>query len=194
MGVTNCLFERVAVDLNDYYAPGSFSRFRNNLFYGGILTAAIYTNGTLCLKDNLFDHTAITNSGPGSIDHNYNGYVTNANRLSPNGSNDVVLNTSSVSYESGPLGRYYLPTSSAFINKGSLTNAGLAGLYHFVSTSDEVKETNSALNIGLHFVALDASGLPADSDHDSLADFLEDRNGNGIMDGVQTVRLTTTKP
>jgi hypothetical protein len=188
LGITNCLFERVAVDLNDYYANGSVSRFRNNLFFNGRFTPNIYnTNGTtLSLKDNVFDNTIITNTGPGSIGHNYNGYVTNASRLLPTGSNDVVLNTTGVGYEVGPLSRYYLPTNSSFINTGSLTNAGLAGLYHFASTADQVRETNSVLNLGLHFVALDASGMPIDSDMDSLADFLEDTNGDGLMSTGET--------
>ncbi len=39
------------------------------------------------------------------------------------------------------------------------------------------------VDIGYHYVALDTNGVPVDTDGDGLADYLEDRNGNGIYDG-----------
>jgi len=45
-----------------------------------------------------------------------------------------------------------------------------------------VKETNSVVDIGFHYVALDASGKPLDGDGDGLPDYFEDRNGNGTYD------------
>ena len=83
------------------------------------------------------------------------------------------------------LGNYYQPTNSAFTNAGSRT-ADLAGLYHYCTTTNQVKETNSVVDIGLHYVALDAYGNPQDFDGDGIYDFLEDLNGNGSVDSGET--------
>ena len=68
---------------------------------------------------------------------------------------------------------------------GSRT-ADLAGLYHFTTTTNQVKETNSVVDIGLHYAAVNASGQPIDSDSDGVPDYLEDSNGNGNPDSAET--------
>jgi hypothetical protein len=181
LGVTNCLFERVAVDLNDYYASSATSHFRNNLFLSGTFAPAIYHTGTLSVKDNVFDNTIISQSGSGAISHDYNGYVTNASRFNTNGSHDVVLNTTNVPYQTGPLSRYYLPADCAFTNRGSQT-ADISGLWHHTCTTNEVKETNSVVDLGWHLVAVDSNGSPFDTDGDGVPDAIEDYNGNGEHD------------
>jgi hypothetical protein len=45
-------------------------------------------------------------------------------------------------------------------------------------TTNQSKETNSVVDIGFHYIVLSA-GLPWDTDGDTLADYSEDRNGNG---------------
>jgi hypothetical protein len=98
-----------------------------------------------------------------------------------------VILSSSPDYDSSPLGHYYLPTSlTALINTGSVTNAGLVGLYHYTSCTNQVKETNSIVNISYHYVASDSNGVPLDTDGDTLADVLEDLNGNGTADAGET--------
>jgi hypothetical protein len=46
----------------------------------------------------------------------------------------------------------------------------------------EIKETNSTVSIGFHYVATDASGNPLDSNGDGIPDYLSDANGNGVVD------------
>ncbi|MCL5099258.1 MAG: glycoside hydrolase, partial [Candidatus Omnitrophica bacterium] len=43
----------------------------------------------------------------------------------------------------------------------------------------QTKETNSLVDIGLHYVALNGQNLPLDTDANGLPDYFEDRNGDG---------------
>jgi hypothetical protein len=45
-----------------------------------------------------------------------------------------------------------------------------------------VPETNSIVDIGYHYVAVDGYGNPLDANGDGIPDYLEDANGNGIYD------------
>ena len=71
-------------------------------------------------------------------------------------------------FASGPLGDYY-HGSTNLVDRGSLTNAALAGLYHHTTRTNQTKEANTRLDIGFHYVACDANGLPVDTDGDGLA-------------------------
>jgi hypothetical protein len=62
------------------------------------------------------------------------------------------------------------------------TNANLLGLYHFTTQTNQVKETNSVVDIGYHYVAVDANGNPIDTNSDGIPDYWEDANGNGLVD------------
>jgi hypothetical protein len=44
-----------------------------------------------------------------------------------------------------------------------------------------VRETNSVVDIGYHYVAVDAYAMPLDADGDNIPDYLEDANGNGVL-------------
>ena len=179
---TNCLFERVSTVLLAF--DSGTVGYRNCLFYRGKFDQFVYDTNNLVIKDTLFDQTDVV-QGWDSV-NDYNAYVTNKNRLTPNGAHDVIL-SSSPDYDSSPLGHYYLPTSlTALINTGSVTNAGLVGLYHYTSCTNQVKETNSIVNISYHYVASDSNGVPLDTDGDTLADVLEDLNGNGTADAGET--------
>jgi Regulator of chromosome condensation (RCC1) repeat/Bacterial TSP3 repeat len=74
-----------------------------------------------------------------------------------------------------------LPANSALINAGS-TTADLVGLYHFTTQTNQMKETNSPVDIGYHYVAVDGNGNPVDTDGDGIPDYIEDANGNGSYD------------
>jgi hypothetical protein len=128
LNVTNCLFQRVALTLNGIDYPLNPS-FRHNTFVGGTNHFVQEAEGAWTFKDNLFDGTGIYTNITG-FTHNYNAYTTNLARLLPHGANDVILTVSNVTYETGPLGHYYLPSTSALTNKGS-GNATNVGLYHF---------------------------------------------------------------
>jgi len=87
-----------------------------------------------------------------------------------------VVVTNGFNWQGSWLGNYYLPTNSTLINTGS-TNANLLGLYHFTSQTNQVKETNSVVDIGYHYVATDAYGNPLDSNSDGIPDYIEDGSG-----------------
>src|SRR5207249_2173556 len=121
----------------------------------------------------LFDKSAVSQGASVVLDHDWNGYVTNYTRFTnaTPGGHDVIL-SSSPAYESGALGNWYLPTNSALVNAGSLTNAGLGGLFFFGTSASGLAETNSPLDISMHYAA-----TSVDSDGDG-PDYLEDINGN----------------
>ena len=100
--------------------------------------------------------------------------------------NDIVQNGSTnISYQTSWLGRFYLPTNAVYSDKGN-TNANLLTLYHYTCTTNQVKETNSIVDIGFHYVAVDASGQPLDNDSDGIPDYQEDSNGNGSFDAGES--------
>jgi len=166
-----------------------------------ILQNCLSVNGTLelarsatqtpswTIQDGAFDHTATLfydgqNANPAYTFFDYNAFLTNQARLETNGANDVVV--TNFAWEVGPLGNYYQPSNSPLINVGGRT-ANLVGLYHYTVTTNlvsglEVKETNSVIDIGYHFVAVDSHGVPIDTNGDGIPDYLEDANGNGTVD------------
>ena len=72
------------------------------------------------------------------------------------------------------------------MDRGSLTNAALAGLYHFTTTTNQAKEQTTRLDLGRHYVAVDTNGKPIDTDGDGVPDYWEDRNGDGAATGDAT--------
>jgi hypothetical protein len=178
IGVTNNLFHRVDADF--VYYPGV--DLYNNLFKGADCYFERYASSNAwTIKDNSFDNTSIYQEGGESLINSNNAYINCATRLTPNAANDVVTN--SFTYHVGPLGKYYQPTNSALVDKGSITNAALAGLYHYSTATNAVKEANTIVDIGLHYVAANyATGVPLDYDGDGWGDWFEDTNGNGTHD------------
>jgi hypothetical protein len=136
------------------------------------------------IKDCAFDGTRIGQSGNSIKDFGTNAYLQGANQLSPAGGGNVIV--TNYNWQVGPLGRFYLLTNSPLIDAGSLMNAGERGLYHHTIRIDQVKETNGKLDIGYHYVAVDAYDNPYDADGDGIPDYLEDANGNGIVDSGET--------
>jgi hypothetical protein len=178
MNLTNCLFERVNGYV--YSADGNVPAVRNNTFFGGELGVGISTLTNMVIRDNLFDHTSLTNYLSQGYIGGWNAFVTNCNRLTPTNIHDVVL-SASPSYESGTFGSYYLPTNSILTNAGSVT-ANLVGLYHYTVLTNGLPETTNTVSIGYHYVAVDAIGNPLDTNSDGIPDYLEDANGNGLVD------------
>ncbi len=177
---TNCALDRV-----ESRFLGAVGNFQNNLFYGGSAVFAPAANN-FRVSDTLFDKTSIQQyETNGNVVNLYNGYVTNAAAqwLTNSSGNNAFTNT--FSYVQSGTERFYQPTNSLFIGRGS-TNANLLGFYHYtvLPPTDSVRETNSVVDIGFHRVAL-SGGLPVDSDGDGLADYLEDTNGDGNTDGTE---------
>ncbi len=192
LAVTNCLFQRVGTTLTGTGAMNT--SFMNNLFWNGVLTLHQGTNATVTVQNNLFDTVAIAETN--TTANSYNGYFSTT-ALSGSSGGDVTL--TNLTYQAGPLGNYYQPTNSLLINAGSVTNAGLAGFYHYTTTTNQVKEGTTPLDIGLHYIAVDGNGNPVDTDGDGVPDYIEDKNGNGGVDGSETnwllkVAITRPKP
>ena len=121
----------------------------------------------------------------------YNAYITNAYtttniRLTPTNSSDKLF-SAPFAYQSGPLGAYYQLTNSGLANVGT-TNATNVTLYHYTVTTNpsgatgwQIKETNSVVDIGYHYVATDQYGNPMDTDGDGLPDYLRTPMATGFM-------------
>jgi hypothetical protein len=131
-------------------------------------------------------------SNPTNTYYDYNAYTNATDPFPIGGSHDA--NSVSFNWQVGPLGRFYLPTNSVLIDVGH-TTADLVGLYHFTTQTNQVKETNSTVDIGYHYVAVDWSGNPIDSNGDGIPDYLQDVNGNGLWDvGLESGDWKTTGP
>jgi hypothetical protein len=180
LAVSNCLFRRVFDKVNDAYTNASLS-FYNSLFYAGELKIFHLNTGIYTFRDNFLDQTAITNlTNPIDVCRN-NAYVTtNFGVLLPE-NNDVIL-TNSPAFETGPFGIYYYPTNlTNLIHTGS-QSAPAAGLYHYTVTTNNAIEGTNIVSIGFHYVAVGTNGLPLDTNGDGIPDYLEDINGNGLVD------------
>jgi hypothetical protein len=179
--MTNCLMDRASIGANEGH-PGNELHFRNCTWHGGSLNlipsqTALPVSVTNCA----FDATSISvNLGklvnPG---FDYNAFTNGATKFPVGGAHDVLV--PSFDWQSSWLGNFYLPANSGLVDHGS-TNADLLGLYHFTTQTNQVKETNSYVDIGYHYVAADGSGNPNDIDGDGIPDYLEDTNGNGLID------------
>ncbi len=175
IALTNCVLDRVASLFR-----GSVGDFHNNLFHGGSAEFAPYGPSAYGVSNNVLDKTTISQIETGAaVGNDYNGYITNSTSqcLTNGGSHNTFTN--SFVYESGALGRFYQPTNSLFLGAGS-TNASLIGLYHFTVLTNNVKETNSIVDLGFHYISA-PNGVPSDQDGDGFIDYLEDADGDGVL-------------
>jgi hypothetical protein len=208
----NCVLERSTVSLNagyvDYYGNGvsvyqnplSVYLF-NNLFWQSSLGLGNYTLESvnpyfsyMAVRDNLFDTSTFSFGGDGAY-ANYMSVSNNAYYLTADGYpglNDLTL--TNLAYAVGPLGPWYIGSSSpSLINQGSrLASAIGLGLFHYTIQTNQVKEMNTIVDIGYHYVAVDANGKPWDSNGDGIPDYLQDANGNGHVDSGESAWLGLT--
>ena len=190
---TNCLFFRSGAGLWWNYAPANLS-VQNCTFIGGSLIADHISGDVwpVTVVDSAFDGTTIYMNaydfGTQGAYCDYNAFLTNADLTAVMGGHELT-NLISYNWQSGWLGHYYLPPNSPLIDKGS-TNANLLGLYHFTTQTNQVKEANSIVDIGYHYVATDNNGNPLDSNSDGIPDYIEDANGNGLVDNGESPWMT----
>ncbi|MCL5098227.1 MAG: hypothetical protein M1608_12010 [Candidatus Omnitrophica bacterium] len=184
LSFTNNLFQRFGLRLAQGYnndQTGVGLNMRNNLFYRGAALLADYI-GTFswAIYDNQFDSVDMTNSTvlPGTM--NYNGFI---NTPILGGTDGPLLLTNFV-YTTGPLGDYY-QSSTDMVDEGS-RGADDGGLYHYTTRTTQSEETDSQVDIGLHYVALNGQNLPVDTDADGLPDYFENRDGDGNHDATET--------
>ena len=187
---TNCLMDRVSLWQGADAAVGRMF-FENCTFHGGSVTFAHWEGDVpywySSIRNCAFDNTdlAMDYADSAYTDYDYNAYLDSASQTSPAGAHDLTVG-SSFNWQTSWLGNYYLPWNSSLINTGSCT-ADLTALYHFTTQTSQVKETNSVVDIGYHYVAVDAySGVLLDSDGDGIPDYLEDANGNGVLNNGET--------
>ena len=209
--IKNNLIERSTVSL--YYGTYWVQTQGGTMPYGNPLAVTMYNNlfwqSSLDLNyfdgmwywwgyhlawtitDNLFDTATLTLSGDG----NYTSYISATNNAFYQtvnifwGTNNLIL--TNLSYATGPFGPWYIAASStSLVDMGSRT-ADVAGLYHYTMFTNlvdglEVPEADSIVDIGYHYVATDRYGNPLDTDSDGIPDYLEDANGNGLLDQGET--------
>jgi archaellum component FlaF (FlaF/FlaG flagellin family) len=177
----NDLFWRSTLYASNNSAAATLN-LTNNLAFGTTITLSQPGSGLWTAFNNDFDTCTLTNS---TLTNGYNAYLNSFGRLNPNYGHDVIQ-SGALNYQAGPLGNFYQPSTSPLINVGNIT-ADLVGLYHFTVTTNlvsnlEIKETNSIVDIGYHYAAVDINGLPIDTNGDGAPDYLEDANGNGLVD------------
>jgi hypothetical protein len=197
---TNCLFERVSTWTGWEGDGGSSTNcsfsLQNCLLRGNILNLNRWVsddNGNYCawfIHDTAFEDVAISFSDAASGDpsitsFDYNAYLAGASTTDPAGANDQTV--TNFNWQASFLGNYCLPTNSPLINTGSVASAASVGLYHFTTQTNQAIEGTTKLDIGLHYVAVDpATGKTLDYDSDGIPDYLEDANGNGLVDSGET--------
>jgi hypothetical protein len=186
---TNCLFQRMSIGLDDNYVTGISNAFYNNLFQEGEFGYQHWpggADGIWAFRDNLFNQTVITSQFSASLDiSSNNAYVTtNFGVLVP--TNAFVILSNSPAFEIGTLGEYYYPTNLTNLIYAGSRSAAAAGLYHYTVTTNNVVEGTNMVSIGFHYVACGTNGLPLDSNGDGIPDYLEDFNGDGIVDDGET--------
>jgi hypothetical protein len=205
----NSLFERAKVWLADYHYDASAVSedlvAHNNLFYGGVLDLKPYVGNTWTFIDNVFHTVQLIEEAAPDVrvaNHHHNAYVAMPGGLcSPNNPNPGDQTMSGLNFDTNSVGRFYLRADATQLLDQGSRSAAAAGLYHYTSRTNQVKEggkTAPNVNIGLHYVAL-VNGQPADSDAagtttDGFPDFVEDANGNGVADANESnwqVRETT---
>jgi hypothetical protein len=165
--IKNNLFSRSRIAMTFADSDSSTLCFSNNLVYASPGIAFQQgANMTWNAFDNMFD--SCTFGLAHTVTNGYNAYVNCNRRLDPTNTSDLIL-TNSPAYQSGPLGDFYLPTNSSLCNTGSVA-ANVAGFYYWTTATNQVAETNSTLDIGLHYPALDGSGNPLDPDVLGLPD------------------------
>jgi hypothetical protein len=177
--MTNCLCEGVGIG-DVQYDPSTYFIARNCTIRGGLISTSASTSMRYCAFDAMDDFA----SGGASTDFDHNAYLNGSATNSATTTNFLVI--SNFSWVIGPLGNYYQTNTSLLINAGNVT-ADQMGLYHFTTITNtvggiEIPETNSYVDLGYHYVALGANGLPMDSNGDGIPDYLEDANGNGVVD------------
>jgi hypothetical protein len=201
---TNCLFYRCYVACWDTQDTPNFT-FLNCTFYKSFLALLhssgqpSYASSVWTIKNTAFDGTAffMGDNYVGDTNHmvfNYNAYdSSNTNWMTYYSSQFPFTNIPEATWahdlthvvnfnwQSSWLGDFYLPTGSTLINAGS-TNANLLGFYQFTTQTSQLKETNSIVDIGYHYVATDVYGNPIDSNGNGIPDYLEDADGNGLPD------------
>lgn len=185
---TNCLMCRFEGGQVEGW-PGNEWIMRNCTWHGGLLyMARSHTAIPVSVRDCSFEGTSFAltdsfSSNTNYTEYDFNAYTNTVNPFPVPGSHNK--NAVSFDWQSSWLGNFYLPTNSVLLNVGSRT-ADLAGLYHFTTQTNQIKEGSTQVDIGYHYAAIGSNGAAIDSDADGIPDYIEDSNGNGVLDSGET--------
>lgn len=205
LNFTNCLFSRDFLYFQDPNWALAFS-VENCTFYGGCLVYNRYSGeggdlSSIWLIENCsFDGTAFAwadNSYGANLTCGYNAYNTNNlsweaypfTNQTLSGVNEYVaprdVMVTNYDWQTNWFGDFYLPADSPLLYRGS-ARAGTVGLFHFTTQASQVPDGTNVVTIGYHYVAINGSGNPLDSNGDGVPDYLEDANGDGLADDGET--------
>jgi hypothetical protein len=154
---TNNLWEGAMLDLSQYssYYPYTVHAYNNLFRRGRVALDSQRTDGPWTLKDNLFDANSVTVGGA-YFTASHNGFRSGLSAFGSNNKTGLTMD-----YVAGPLGPYCYPLTggnlSQLLDAGS-RNATNAGLYHFTTRRDQVKEAATTVDIGHHYAATAPSG------------------------------------
>ncbi len=202
LSFTNCLFFRDVLAFWDQNTSLDFTNINCTYYNGGL--GLVRSSGQPFsfwqIENSSFDGTAFgfNDNDSGSTNNtlfDYNAYNTNnlswqtysafSPWLTMNGKLEDLglhdINVTNFNWQISWFGNFYLPPDSLLIDAGS-TNANYLGLYHFTTQTSQTVEGNSLVDIGYHYVATDGNGKPLDYNSDGIPDYLEDSNGNGLID------------
>jgi hypothetical protein len=183
LNFTNCLFFRGGAGAQSDHNDAGLT-LQNCTFYGSDWYDVVVQHWSGATWPVYIVSCAFENCDFEDVDTNYSYYDYNAfiqgqNRLPISGAHDVIV-TNSFNWQTSWLGGFYEPTNSPLLHKGN-TNANLLGLYHFTTQTNQTVEGTNIVSIGYHYVAV-TNGIPLDSNGDGIPDYLEDANGNGLVD------------
>jgi len=187
-GLTNTMLHNVDVFITDLGGGQRFGLYNSNIRQAGDgYDLYHFTDATHTweFNFNLVDSSQTENIAI-YMNHTYNAFYDSEIFYSFIALDGTESELSTLTYESLSYGSFYQPSASPLIDGGN-GSAALVGLYHFTTQTNQVKETNSTVDIGFHYVSLDLNtGSPLDADGDGLPDYLEDWNGNGAFNSGET--------
>jgi hypothetical protein len=140
LGMTNNVFENTTWYFVQGYLGSEtpmYLQFRNNLFYRGAVTFNL-TDPLLAswyVHDNLFVTNTLVTSSAATTNSN-NGYYISPALSGTMGTNKTL---SSLSFEVGPLGRFYYPTNGSAGSLTDLVNAGTKSATNAVPVRNRVR-------------------------------------------------------